>query len=139
MHCNIQQWNRIFSKIAFNTLAYSIGKCKIMEKYFGGIRNWIINGGVANYTFDIKEKCDDVFDNRLLTQQMHSIVIIKNKKCLYAIINLYGTAITRGVILSQTYEEPFWIDGLICDWRNRKEYKLNEYIDESRRFKIEID
>lgn len=61
---------------------------------------------------------------------MITILIVRDSLC--AVISYYGGIPTVFIELCNKYKgnfnELFGI-GYICDWRNRKEYRLVEYID----------
>lgn len=115
---------RIFSKIAFNFLAFSKGIEFVLDSKFDLIRNWIVNSGENNYAYLIE--CTN--KKIPLPEKAHSIIIFKIEKKLISRVTLYGNFEVE-IILSNDFNEDFIMDAYICDWKNKKEYRLNEYFE----------
>jgi hypothetical protein len=49
------------------------------------------------------------------------------KDALIASVSFYG-ALKSVSILTRNFNGPFDTDGLICDWKNRREYRFLKYV-----------
>lgn len=121
---------RIYGKIAFNYLAFLKGREFVMATAFDPVRNWIANGGENKYATLNKENFNPLKEMKLeLPVSCHHVLIYKIENRLFATIHLYE-ALSVDIELDSNFTEKFSTDGFICDWKNRKEYKLFEYISE---------
>lgn len=115
---------RIYGKIAFNFLAFKKGKDWVLNSCFDNFRKWIASGGQNQYASII----DHNFGiNKTLIkppEDAHLILIIKTGTKLIAQVILYDHFGVE-LLLSDNFTCLFITDGLICDWKNRKEYGLS--------------
>lgn len=119
---------RIFTKIAFNFLAYAMGQNFIINEQFDKVRNWIVTGDeppCANYVSD----CTKPFGLNLINfpEDAHYVFITKREDILIAKVVLYNKFAAL-IQLSTSFTESFDDISLICDWRIRKEYSIIELI-----------
>ncbi|WP_220388912.1 hypothetical protein [[Flexibacter] sp. ATCC 35208] len=119
---------RIFGKMAFNFLALVKGYNFAIHANFDAIRNWIVNGGENKYVkFD--NESGDYFStvNIELPPYAHTILLAGDNEFLVATIRLYEGASVE-ILLGESTNSGIITDGLICDWQQRKEYRLNDYL-----------
>lgn len=116
---------RIYAKIAFNFLAQCMGEEFVRQDIFNAIRNWIVNGGEQGFTSLGTRK---PFNNMGIPvpERAHYILITRADNFLVAHVSLYGGPIE--VILTDKYVGNFQLQGLICDWEQRNEVGLYEYL-----------
>lgn len=121
---------RIYGKIAFNFLALLKGRKFVMSTAFDSVRNWIANGGENKYAALNKENFNPLKEMKIeLPAACHHVLIYKIENRLFATIHLYE-ALSVDIVLSSNFTGQFSTDGFICDWKNRKEYRLFDYIGE---------
>lgn len=119
---------RIYGKIAFNFLTLLKGQDFVMATTFDSIRNWIVNGGENKFAKLNKENLNLLEEMEIeLPISCHHILIYKFEDKLFATIHLYE-ALSVHIELCSEHTDKFSTDGFICDWKNRKEYRLFEYI-----------
>jgi len=121
---------RIYGKIAFNFLAFLKGQEFVMATAFDQVRNWIANGGANKFAALNTANFNPLKEMKIeLPESCHHVLIYKIENRLFATIHLYE-ALSVDIELDPNYTGKFSTDGFICDWKNRKEYKLFEYISE---------
>lgn len=125
--------NRIIAKMAFNFLASEKGIEFVLDSKFDPIRNWLLTGE-NNKSFVGMITRDTELEKRLIPfcpDKAHYIIITQQATSLIALVSLYGEAYSYVVKLADVelgeciIQNPI---GLICDWKNRKEYTLMEHI-----------
>lgn len=123
---------RMYGKIAINVLAHLKGEEFVKEKELDDFKRWILQGeGDLYYTTlprgILNEKIVKVFPKR-----SHWCLFTQYEGFPFAIVCFYGNW-QRSFKL--TKEKKSWFpnpQGYICDWENKKEYKLNEYVNMNR-------
>lgn len=118
---------RVYGKIAFNFLASLKGSAYVKSPHFNAARNWIAYGG--DNEFAQLDNSPVLFKGLPITnsQSIHYVMLAKVKKTLIASLSFYG-ALKSIVLLARDYNEPFESTGLICDWKNQREYDIMEYL-----------
>jgi hypothetical protein len=118
---------RIYGKIAFNFLAAVKGVEFVKDSRFDPLRNWIIGNGENQ--FATLDNSPGLFKQLLKVkdQSIHYVVLAKVEDALIADLSFYG-ALKSMVILTKDFKERFKTTGLICDWRNQREYDYMAYI-----------
>lgn len=121
---------RVYGKIAFNVLAHLKGHDFALRPEFNIITNAITTGTDINkYVRLSNNPFEPNISNRVLFKNdEHAVFIYGVNNYLVADVNLYGTASSIRIILSDSWKESFEVCGYICDWRNHKEYFLENYI-----------
>ncbi|MEQ6855593.1 hypothetical protein AAHH17_14020 [Lysinibacillus capsici] len=131
MHQKLQfdesSYFRICAKIIFNYLAFVKGQKFVLQKCFDPIRDWIVNGGDNNFA-NITGKEIESISAIQFPEQAHSLFIVKKGKSLFGFVSFYGNNSGTIVELSDDLEGYFNIEGFICDWKNRQEFKFIDYI-----------
>lgn len=135
---NIYKCFRVYAKIAFNAFAKIKGRDLVLNDCFDEIRNAILTGeNIQKYVFingvpnvfqliNNNFKTQNIFSNN---KNFHSICFITKDKILYGLIFLYGDNHPITVLLSRDYDGNV-VDGYICDWKNKKEGKLLDFVKE---------
>lgn len=117
---------RVCAKTIFNYLSFIKGRDFILQDCFDPIRDWIVNGGENTFARLTGKESD--FSAISFPDQAHRLLIIQNGNILIGHISFYGNGFETVVKLSDTFEGLFNLEGFICDWQNRKEYKLLDYL-----------
>lgn len=121
---------RIYGKIAFNFFAFLKGQDFVMAAGFDSVRNWIANGGENKFAVLNTANFNPLKEMKIeLPISCHHVLIYKIENRLFATIYLYE-ALSVDIELTPDFTEKFSTDGFICDWKNRKEYRLFDYISE---------
>lgn len=124
---NIYEYNRIMGKIAFNTLAYLYGKDFVLNKRFDSFRSWILGDADDRFTLSDSDKSNNTYLKNILPDHSHSIIFFNMDGNLICLITLYSIIYYDFLICKVDKQEQL-DNGYICDWKNRKEYVLNDYI-----------
>ncbi|WP_061320099.1 hypothetical protein [Clostridium botulinum] len=127
MKFDIENFYRVCAKIVFNFLAFSHGSDFVLNEQFDSIRNWIVNGG-DNKFINLVNKDKRMSEYGLFPDEAHKIFITKSQNSLIGLLSLYGGAFETSILLCDNFSKSFYIDGYICDWMNKKEYTLAEYL-----------
>lgn len=123
-----EDYFRIFGKMAFNFLALVMGYNFVSQANFDGIRNWIAVGGENKYA-RFENNSIDYFSNSdiALPTYAHTILLAGDNEFLYASIRLYE-GVSVAILLGESTISDMLTDGLVCDWQQRKEYRLYDYL-----------
>ena len=121
--------HRVYAKIAFNVLAFLKGEEFVQQNEFDDFRRWIITGD-----FEEKHLVNFGGENNPICEQMpnfsHYCIFYNYSNYLFVEISLYNSVkyvLKIGKLPEKAFN--FICDGFICDWKNKKEYKLFDYID----------
>lgn len=131
---DINCFYRVCAKIAFNFLAYCKGPDYVLKEIFDPIRSWIVrggenNGGENNFVNLVDSSRMPPFMNQIpFPEDSHKVFITRSSSRLISLVSFYGNHFAVSVCLCDNFSEGYEIDGLICDWKKRKEYLLREYI-----------
>lgn len=127
---NMENYFKVCAKIVFNFLAFSHGSDFVLQEKFDSIRDWIINGGENKFVniIDKTKQNKKMFRDIPFPDQAHKILITKVDNHLLGVLSLYGEHFETIVILCDDFTEVYGIEGYICDWKNKNEYTLMEYI-----------
>lgn len=130
MAFSIGSYFRVCGKIVFNFLAFSHGSAFVLQEKFDPIREWIVKGGENKFVslLDKTSQNKKIFKEIHFPDQAHIILITKINNQLVGRVNFYGESFGAIVMLCDNFTEPYYIDGYICDWQNKKEYTLEEYL-----------
>ena len=122
---------RIYAKMAFNVLAHIKGQEFVLRANFDSIRQAITTGEsirelVSNPSADVSK---DIAGLLKLNNNEHLVLLFKEDETLCGVINLYGDASGSVMVkLSTNWDFFFDTTGYVCDWKNKKEYMLEEYM-----------
>ena len=133
-----EKTDRAYAKIAFNILANLYGENYVMHANFDELRSWIINGGNNTFTITISDKeVNEITKDLNLPLDSHWCILTLVGSKICAIISLYDKTFRAFEFCEKPSNAQFHINGMICDWKNKKEYTLTEWIDLSVRSKRE--
>lgn len=126
------KWNneyfRLYAKMAFNALAYIKGESFVLQGCFDNVREWIAKGGehsLANFT---TEKISTLDRSGIeWPKDAHAILFFQDGQVLYAFCRLYNNMEVM-VKLADEVSNVICGEGFICDWKNKREYSLQEYL-----------
>ena len=118
---------RVFGKIAFNVLAEIKGKEYVLNSDFDKYRNWIMGNSVSEYDRFLPSLEENNIE-KILPENCHWCILLNIQGDLCAVVCLYNK-FKRFMIISKGRGcDVGTLDGMICDWKNEKEYRLIEYI-----------
>ncbi len=122
--------SRVYAKIAFNVLAKIKGQRFVLRNEFDTITNSIVTGtDIEKYVSMPESQVSDSLAKILvLENNEHLIFFQKEKSHLLAVVNLYGNNGSVMIILCDNWTDSFESCGYVCDWQNKKESSLEEYI-----------
>lgn len=136
-HCmDLKDYYRVIAKIAFNTMAYLYGREAVLAECFDDIRQAILTGERIDefVRFTNEEDSMRVFEKLnyqdILGKDAHWVICVRMQECYMALVYLYGIKRSMMVILAKQSVPFHWQspDGFVCDWQNKKEYRLIEVI-----------
>jgi hypothetical protein len=119
----------LYLKTAFNALALFRGTDYVCNEVFDEIRESIvkvnnidkfIRVGKDSYDSEIEEYTKNFPD------KAHYVIICAKENRIIAYVSFYGEHPGKVEIIDKYQGENF-IDGIICDWKNRKEFRLNNF------------
>ena len=130
---NYEDVFRVYAKIAFNALASLKGQEYVLNPEFDDIRNAILDGkDILSYVTiadgkNVQKEIADKFSDRVsVGDKSHSVVFGTLDNYLYGFVSLYGTdhpiVVKLGLISANV------VDMYLCDWQNKKDYKLIDYV-----------
>ncbi len=133
MMFNYEDVFRVYAKIAFNALASLKGQEYVLNPEFDDIRNAILKGeDILSYVAiadgkNMQKEITDKFSDRVsIGDKSHSVVFGTLDNYLYGFVSLYGTdhpiVVKLGLISANV------VDMYLCDWQNKKDYKLIDYV-----------
>lgn len=136
-HCmDLKDYYRVIAKIAFNTMAYLHGREAVLAECFDDIRQAILTGERIDefVSFTNEEDSMRVFEElnyqAILGKDAHWVICVRMQENYVALVYLYGIKRPMIVILAKQRIPFHWQspDGFVCDWQNKKEYRLIEVI-----------
>ncbi len=119
---------RVCSKMVFNFLAYANGPEFVFRDIFDPIRNWITNGGENVFANLIDPQDSAAFKKLPFPSEAHTILIMPMGTKLVGFVGLYGNSFSVVISICNDFKEYFGLNGWICDWRNKRENFLEDYI-----------
>ena len=130
---NCEDVFRVYAKIAFNALASLKGQEYVLKPEFDDIRNAILDGeDILAYVTIAKGKnaqkeITDRFSERVsVGDTCHSVVFCTIDNYLYGFVSLYGT--DHPIVVKFGTISINVVDMYLCDWQNKKDYKLIDYV-----------
>ena len=130
---NFEDVFRVYAKIAFNALASLKGQEYVLQSEFDDLRTAILEGkDILSYVTiadgkNAQKEITDRFNERVsIGNRCHSVVFCTLNNCLYGFVSLYGgdqpVVVKMGIISTNV------VDMYLCDWENKKDYKLIDYV-----------
>lgn len=119
---------RVYGKIAFNVLADIKGKEYILDSDFDKYREWLMGKENPDYDSFLPslEKMESI--EKIFPEQSHWCIFINVQGDLCAVVGLYSTFKRFMVVAKGRGSDISIVDGMICDWKNDKEYRLIDFI-----------
>lgn len=130
---NYEDVFRVYAKIAFNALASLKGQEYVLMPEFDDIRKAILEGeDILSYVTiadgkNAQKEITDRFRERVnIGDRCHSVIFCTFNGCLHGFVSLYGSdypiVVKMGTISANV------VDMYLCDWQNKKDYKLLDYV-----------
>ena len=121
---------RVYAKMAFNTLAFIKGQEFVLRGEFDPLREAITTGANIQKFVSMPETTCSAQVAQILRfkHNEHFIFLKKERQDLYGIVILYGGSSSVMVKLAGNWKECFESCGFICDWMNKEEFLLEEFI-----------
>ncbi|WP_278382155.1 hypothetical protein [Clostridium tyrobutyricum] len=121
---------KVIAKTAINTLAYIIDAKYIMDSPdFNELIEMTLSDDdkILTKVNSIKDALA-MKQHLHLSEEQHSCLITRNGKELRALVFFYERCFE--VILCKNLSKPFLfpIEGVVCDWKNRKDYRYLDYL-----------
>ncbi|MDR2993608.1 MAG: hypothetical protein LBV11_07230 [Bacillus cereus] len=116
----------LYLKTAFNALALFKGPNFVCNEIFDEIRESILHlSNINKFIQTNKELYDPKIElhTKSLPDKAHYVIICANDNNLNAYVSFYGE-IPGMVKLTDKYQGADFFHGLICDWKNRREFRL---------------
>lgn len=118
--------SRVYAKTALNVLACLLGDKFVKDKCFDDIKKWILD---ENLKGDYTQYIGNISDlKKIFPKNCHWCIIIKIDNFLIACVCFYNSIIKQ-VVLSSDFNRSFKLQGMICDWENKNDYKLYEFFE----------
>lgn len=123
---------RVYAKVAINVLARLKGEEYVCHDRFAPIKSWILGESDVDEYSQLPKVTPD---NRLrFPENCHWCIFLIHDKKLCAVVCFYNTCsryfeLADSILPEDRYRSgPLF--GLICDWRNKRELTLEEWIQE---------
>ena len=130
---NYEDVFRVYAKIAFNALASLKGQEYVLKPEFDDIRKAILEGeDILSYVTiadgkNAQKEITDRFSERVnIGDRCHSVVFCTLNNCLYGFVSLYGG--DQPIVVKMGTISANIVDMYLCDWQNKKDYKLIDYV-----------
>lgn len=131
------KWNdeyfRLFGKMLFNLVTYELGEAFVLLECFDPVRDWITKGGDYEFASILKEKIPGLESLGIgWPEYSHLLLYYHQDNTFFGYCSLYGNAAVQ-IILTTNASSAVgkkWHGGLICDWQNKREMVLEEFITE---------
>jgi len=116
----------LYLKTAFNALTLFKGTNYVCNEIFDEIRESIIKlSNIDKFISSDKYFFDDEIETYIknLPDKAHYVILSAKDNRIIAYVSFYGEFPGK-VKLTDEYQGEDFIEGLICDWKNRKEFRL---------------
>jgi hypothetical protein len=120
--------SRVYGKTAINVLAHVAGVDYVKSSAFDRIRNWIITGEDKEFFHKPPKIGYDITMIQLLPKNAHWCLFINIGNLLVAEVCYHGSAKKAFALGEITEWKSSFPDGYICDWQNKKEYRLLDWV-----------
>lgn len=122
--------SKVYAKVAINVLAMLKGEEYICHNRFTPIKNWILGESDVD---DYSQLPRVTPENKLhLPEDCHWCIFLIHNKKLCATVCFYNTFSRyfelANSIISEDYYKTGPLFGMICDWRNKRELTLDQWI-----------
>ena len=119
---------RMFAKIMLNTAAYLYGQEFVMRPEFDLVREWILEGKHSDIFFRLPDLDKNTTMKKIAPPDAHWCEFGMVGHKFAGVVCFYGSW-ERILPLAEFDRTPInRTDGFICDWKNKKDYKLIDYL-----------
>lgn len=129
LETNFSNFGFLYLKTAFNALAFVKGSEYVMNNIFDELRETILYvrepGKFIRLKKDLEHPEIESYIKKFPNKAHYVILFSKGKK-INAYVSFYGEP-PAVIELTNNYEEDNFMDGLICDWENREETRLEKW------------
>ncbi|RLQ84879.1 hypothetical protein [Planomicrobium sp. Y74] len=127
---NFSDMGFLYLKTAFNTLAFFKGSKYVMHPSFDEVRETVLTVGESGKFIRLKDDLEHPDIESYIESfpdKAHYVILFSEDRNINAYVSFYREKPVV-VKLGNNYEgEPF-IDGLVCDWQNTEETRLEQWI-----------
>ncbi|MFF2528843.1 hypothetical protein ACFVS2_08000 [Brevibacillus sp. NPDC058079] len=119
----------LYLKTAFNALTFFKGTNYVCNEIFDGVRESIINlSNISKYIESDQASTNSEIGAYVnnFPDKSHYVILCTKDNCLFAYVSFYGEFPGK-VKLTDNYQGEEFKEGLICDWQNRKEFRLERF------------
>ncbi|MEX6702035.1 hypothetical protein ABS315_20925 [Peribacillus frigoritolerans] len=126
INTDAETFHFLYLKTAFNALTFFKGTDFVCNEIFDEIRESIIKLSNLHNFIDSEE---DFYDTEIegyvnnIPEKAHYVFLCAKDNRLIAYVSFYGEFPGK-IKLTDKYEGNDFIEGLICDWKNRKEFQV---------------
>ena len=126
---NINEFYFLYAKTAFNSLALFRGSEFVLSDLFDPIRNAILHPEKCReFVIDYLKPAESIIDIIKKTPtKSHYVIITPVENNIAAYVGFYNERTPAIIKLAEKYYGEFFIDAFVCDWVNKKEYRLSEF------------
>jgi hypothetical protein len=119
--------NFMFVKTAFNSLAFIKGSDFACNEIFDEVRNSIVNQKNLNNFLVMDINLPNIFEEIInnIPDKAHYVIITSNNESVLAYVSFYNTKPIL-VNLTNQYKGEVFTKGIVCDWKNRKEFLIGQ-------------
>lgn len=120
---------RVYAKVAMNTLAYLKGDYFVKKSTLDDFRKWILYGAEKQEFITLPNAIAGSNITNFFPDKAHWCLFTEYNGYPYAVVSFYGVW-QRSFRLTKERNNWFLFpQGFVCDWKNKKEYTLMEYVD----------
>lgn len=125
---NLNSYYRVCCKIALNGLCFLKGRDFVSQENFVDIKKFILNNEENKFINLTEENIDiqNMLTKLQIPKYSHFMFFFIKENDLCCFLGIYG--FLHQIYLAKIYNNDLFLDGLICDWQNNKEYNLCEYL-----------
>ena len=125
--------SRVYGKIAFNVLAKLKGQEFVLDSIFDSFVSAINTGKeIGKYvSWPETEVSGELKDFLHFGNDEHFVFIKHEDNELQGVVNLYGNKGSVMVRFCDEFRRDFESCGYICDWMNKKEWLLEDYLNDA--------
>lgn len=118
----------IYVKTAFNALALFKGNDFVCREIFDPVRNSILNKrNFSDFIMDSQEPNIAIIETiKKIPERNHYVIISQVENVIVAYVSFYKEKKPFVIKLTDNFNGEFTTDGLICDWKNRMEFRIEQ-------------
>lgn len=118
----------IFVKTAFNALAFLKGSDFVCEEMFDDVRKRILSHDDLS-DFIVNDESTNILVKDIIDRipdKAHYVIITSTFDSVLAYVSFYNEKPPAIIKLTNHYNGEVFTDAIICDWKNRNEFTLNQ-------------